>query len=126
MCAGAGCCGSCGRIGADSVLTCGSAAIPGINLTEARGCAAEDGPPAETPPPRPAGGGMGTGRLDTVVVCTSPPGLTPMGETMVVRPPRVGAVLLGTVVRADMWPWAPIVWIPCGVWTMVCIPVGFS
>ena len=107
MCAGAGCCGSCGRMGADSVLTCGSAVPPGVNL---RGCAAEDGPPATEMPP-PAGSGIGMGRLDTEVVCTAPGWpAAPMGETIVVRPPpRVGAVVLGVVVRADMCPWAPIV-----------------
>ena len=83
------------------------------------GCAAVDGPPA--------GGGIGTGLLVTEVVWTSPaadPGaLTPIGDTMVVSPPpRVGAVVLGVVVSADMCPWAPIVWIPWGVCTIVCMP----
>ena len=86
------------------------------------GCAAVEGPPA--------GGGMGTGLLVTEVVWTSPaaadPGVAaPIGDTMVVSPPpRAGAVVLGVVVSADMCPWAPIVWIPWGVCTIVCMPAS--
>ena len=49
---------------------------------------------------------------ETMVVMSPPPGAGPS--------PPPAAVVLGAVVRADMCPWAPIVWMPCGVCTMVC------